>query len=311
MQGLRTLLRPRKCYASDVLATERLRQQLVPLADRLQRPLADVTKEAAAGLREIVTVQNPAFAVLFDHGFGPMHTRAWTIDVDQPGLKTLRRLSKTHSPVFLSTHRSYADASILTGTLRDAGLPRNHIPGGDNLGFFPLGTIIRHSGGVLMRPSFQDDEVYKFVVREYLGYLVAQGHNLEWYMEGGRSRTGKLRPPKYGLLRYLVDAIESGVADDMLLVPVSMTYDQLHESGVMAAERPTRRRPGAALAGRLCAHAAEVDRHRLRALREPLSLKQALQRDVDDRGGRRWTVEKIAIAFVNPSQGAEAVHWHA
>ena len=55
-------------------------------------------------------------------------------------------------------------------------------------------------------------------------------------MEGGRSRTGKLRPPKYGLLRYLVDAIESGVADDMLLVPVSMTYDQLHEIGTLAAE---------------------------------------------------------------------------
>ncbi|HRH85240.1 MAG TPA: 1-acyl-sn-glycerol-3-phosphate acyltransferase [Rubrivivax sp.] len=291
------MLRSRKRNANAVLATERFRGQVALLAGRLQRPLDEVTKEASEGMREIASVQHPAFAAMFDHGLGPMHTRAFTIDVDQEGLKELKRLDKDHSLVFLPTHRSYADAFILTQTLREGGMPRNFILGGNNLGFFPLGTIIRRSGGVLMRRSFQDDEVYKFVVREYLGYLAAQGNNLEWYMEGGRSRTGKLRPPKYGLLRYLVDAVESGVTRDMLLVPVAITYDQLHEIGMMAAEESGARKAKEGV--RWLADYARMQQKWIGTayvrFGEPLSLKEALRRADAEQGGGRWTVEKIAF----------------
>ena len=294
---LRTLLRPRKSQAKDVLASTRFRHQLQDLAERLERPLDDVTREARGGLEEIVTAQNPVFTRLFDHVLGPMHTRAWTIDVDHAGLQRLKVLNRSTPLVFLPTHRSYADAFILTDTLREAGMPRDHILGGDNLGFFPLGTIIRNSGGVLIRRNFGHDEVYKFVVREYLGYLVAQGHNLEWYMEGGRSRTGKLRPPKYGLLRYLVDAIEAGVADDMALVPVSMTYDQLHEVGMMAAEEAGTQKAKEGL--RWLADYARTQQKWIGTayvrFGEPLSLKEAIRRADDERGGNRWTVEKVAF----------------
>ena len=297
MSSLGAVLRSRKRNAGAVLATERFQKQLALLAERLKRPLAEVRREAEIGMREIASVHNLAFTTMWDRGLGPMHTRAWTIDVDQAGVQKLKRLNESHSLVFLPTHRSYADAFILTQTLREAGLPRNYILGGDNLGFFPLGTILRNAGGVLMRRSFQDDEVYKFVVREYLGYLAATGHNLEWYMEGGRSRTGKLRPPKYGLLRYLVDAIESGVADDMLLVPVAMTYDQLHEIGVMAAEEAGAQKAKEGL--RWLAGYARMQRQWIGTayvrFGEPLSLKEALRRADSDRGGGKWTVEKIAF----------------
>ena len=295
--SLAAMLRSRKRNANAVLATERFQSQLVKLAERLQRPLAQVREEAETGMREIASVHNLAFTTMWDRGLGPMHTRAWTIDVDQASLQKLKRLNESNSLVFLPTHRSYADAFILTQTLREAGLPRNYILGGDNLGFFPLGTILRNAGGVLMRRSFQDDEVYKFVVREYLGYLAATGHNLEWYMEGGCSCTGKLRPPKYGLLRYLVDAIESGVADDMLLVPVAMTYDQLHEIGVMAAEEAGAQKAKEGL--RWLADYARMQKQWIGTayvrFGEPLSLKEALQRADIERGGGRWTVEKIAF----------------
>jgi glycerol-3-phosphate O-acyltransferase len=87
--------------------------------------------------------------------------------------------------------------------------------------------------------------VYKFVLREYIGYLVGKRFNLEWYIEGGRTRTGKLRPPRYGVLNYLVGAREEaagggadrkGGADDVMLIPTSIVYDQLYEVGDMAAE---------------------------------------------------------------------------
>jgi glycerol-3-phosphate O-acyltransferase len=294
---LAAVLRRRRSCAKEVLATPRFQQQLAALAERLRRPLPEVAAEAREGLEEIVTVQNPLFTTMFDHVLGPMHTRAWTVDVDAAALQGLKRLNQTVPLVFLPTHRSYADAFILTEALRNAGMPRDHILGGDNLGFFPLGTIIRNSGGVLVRRSFGTDEVYKFVVREYLGHLVSRGHNLEWYMEGGRSRTGKLRPPKYGLLRYLVDAIESGVADDMLLVPVSMTYDQLHEVGMMAAEEAGSRKAKEGL--RWLADYARTQQRWIGAayvrFGEPVSLKRVLQRADQERDGGRWTVEKLAF----------------
>ena len=68
---------------------------------------------------------------------------------------------------------------------------------------------------MFIRRSFGDDQVYKLAVREYFAFLLAKRFNLEWYMEGGRSRTGKLRPPRYGLLRYVADAVERGRVDDV------------------------------------------------------------------------------------------------
>ena len=294
---LRKLLRSRKSYARDVLESPRFSKQLALLAERLQRPLDEVEAEARTGMEEIASAQNPLFSAMFDYGLGPMHTRAWTIEADAAALRALRKRNRRHPLVFLPTHRSYADAFILTQTLREHGLPRNHILGGNNLGFFPLGTIIRRAGGVLIRRRISDDEVYKFVVREYLGHLVSQGRNLEWYMEGGRSRTGKLRPPKYGLLRYLVDAIQSEVADDMLLVPTSITYDQMHEIASMAAEEA-----GGAKAQegvRWLAQYARMQQNWIGTafvrFGEPLSLREALAQADAEAPGARWTVEKIAF----------------
>jgi len=286
----------RKQVARKVSQSPRFVDQIGKLANQLKLPVDQVAAEALKGLEEIVTVQSPAFAAMFDYGLGPLHTRAWTVDADLDALAKLKKLNETNALVYLPTHRSYADAFILSRLLRDNGLARNHILGGNNLGFWPLGTIIRRSGGILIRRSFQDDEIYKLVVREYLAWLASQRKNLEWYMEGGRSRTGKLRPPKYGLLSYLVSAIESGGADDMLLVPVSTTYDQMHEVGRMAAEEA-----GAAktkenllwLAGYARTQQKLIGSAYVR-FGEPLSLKEALAR-ADSEGGGKWTVAKIAF----------------
>lgn len=286
----------RKQVARKVAKSPRFVEQIAKLAEQLKLPEDKVAAEALVGLEEIVTVQSPAFAAMFDFGLGPLHTRAWTIDADLAALAKLKKLNETNALVYLPTHRSYADAFILSRLLRDNGLKRNHILGGNNLGFWPMGTIVRRAGGILIRRSFQDDEIYKLVVREYLAWLASQQLNLEWYMEGGRSRTGKLRPPKYGLLSYLVSAIESGGADDMLLVPVSTTYDQMHEVSVMAAEEagaPKAKENLAWLAGYARTQQKHIGTAFVR-FGEPLSLKEALAR-ADSEGPGKWTVAKIAF----------------
>src|SRR5690606_29653607 len=149
----------------------------------------------------------PFFGFLLDRALGPLHARAWSLEVDWAALKRLEK-DGNKPLVFLPTHRSYADTFVLRKVLRAVGMPRNFVLGGDNLRFFPLSTIGRRAGVVFIRRSFRNDEIYKLALREYLRYLVASGANLEFYMEGGRSRTGKLRRPRYGLLSYLVEALD-------------------------------------------------------------------------------------------------------
>lgn len=115
-------------------------------------------------------------------------------------------------------------------------LPLNHVMGGLNINFWPIGPIGKRSGTVFIRRKIEGDEIYKWTLREYMRYLLTKRFNLEWYIEGGRSRTGKLRPPRFGLLNYLAKAFRDSGMSDVYLVPVSLTYDQLYEVGAMAAE---------------------------------------------------------------------------
>jgi glycerol-3-phosphate O-acyltransferase len=126
---------------------------------------------------------------------------------------------------------------VLRSVLARHGWPPNRVLGGNNLSFWPLGTIARRSGIVFIRRSFKDAPVYKAMLREYLAYLLSRRFNVEWYIEGGRTRTGKLRPPRYGLLRYVVDALASGAVRDVVLVPVSIVYDSQTEVPAIAAEQ--------------------------------------------------------------------------
>lgn len=220
----------------DVMAGPSFQAGLADIAAQQRSSLAQAEARARACLREMVAVQTPWVVRLLRRVMRPLHIHAWVRNVDTAGLARLRELNRSHALVFLPCHRSYADSFVLGAALRDNGLPPNFFLPGANVAFWPLGSLFRRAGGVIIRRSIRDDAIYKLALREYFAYLAANRTNLEWFIEGGRSRTGKLRPPRYGLLRYLVDAIATGRAQDALLVPVSISYDQLPELGTMAAE---------------------------------------------------------------------------
>jgi glycerol-3-phosphate O-acyltransferase len=105
------------------------------------------------------------------------------------------------------------------------------------MNFFPVGPLARRSGIFFIRRSFKDNPVYKFVLHHYVDYLIDKRFSLEWYIEGGRSRSGKLLPPRFGMLSYVVDAYRRGKSDDVMLIPVSIAYDQIQDVGEYAAEQ--------------------------------------------------------------------------
>jgi len=101
--------------------------------------------------------------------------------------------------------------------------------GGINLNFFPIGPLLRRTGLFFIRRSFKDNELYKIVLRSYFDFLIEKRFPIEWYMEGGRSRSGKLGPPRFGLLHYISESLRSGRADDIKLIPLSIAYDQIQD----------------------------------------------------------------------------------
>jgi glycerol-3-phosphate O-acyltransferase len=275
------------------------RASAAQLAARLGLTQAETMARAHADLDSLVASMSPVAVDLLSGALRPLHAHAWDVQTDTAGLDRLRELNRGHALVFLPSHRSYADPLLLADVLAEHDFPRNHVLGGDNLRFWPIGPLARRAGIVFIRRSFGDDEIYKLALREYLGYLLAKRFNLEWYMEGGRSRTGKLRPPRYGLLAYVAEAIARGRAEDACLVPVAITYDQLREVSAMAAEQG-----GAAKKSEGLPWLASYARGQLTRIgtvhvrfAEPISLRAALASGGPDGDPDDWRLSLQKVAF--------------
>ena len=164
---------------------------------------------------------------IFSRGFDPR------IDYDSVQIEAMRRSLEDHPAVFLWSHRSYLDGVIVPVALQENKLPPACTFAGINLSFGFMGPLMRRSGVIFLRRKL-DDPLYKYVLRQFVGYIVEKRFNLSWSIEGTRSRTGKMLPPKLGLLSYVADAYLDGRSEDILLQPVSISFDQLHETAEYA-----------------------------------------------------------------------------
>ena len=218
-----------------IVASQRFRDAIADLAASTGRSRADVRAEADRCLDEMVAAENTTATDVWTR-LGAWLSRAYQIEADEASLRRIHELDNSQTLVFLPNHRSYLDPFVLRSVLDRAGLPPNYVLGGSNLSFFPLGPIGQRSGLVFIRREFRNAPVYRAMLGVYLAHLVEEGADLEWYIEGGRTRTGKLRPPRMGILSYLLDAFASAGVEDITFVPVSIVYDQQHEVGAIAAE---------------------------------------------------------------------------
>jgi glycerol-3-phosphate O-acyltransferase len=184
----------------------------------------EILDELAAGWsRRLIDVLPTVGRLIFQRGFDPQ------IDYDETQVERLRAALARHPGIMLWSHRSNLDNLVLTAAMQEQGLPPAHVFAGINMAFGPMGALLRRAGVIFIRRSTGDDPLYKYVLREYVGYVLEKRFNLSWSIEGTRSRTGKMLPPRLGLLSYAADAYLQGRVDDILLLPVSITFDQLHE----------------------------------------------------------------------------------
>jgi len=184
----------------------------------------EILDELAAGWsRRLIDVMPTVGRLIFQRGFDPQ------IDYDESQVERVRAAMERHPGIFLWSHRSNLDTLVLSAAMQELGLPPAHLFAGINMAFGPMGALMRRAGVIFIRRSTSDDALYKYVLREYVGYVLEKRFNLSWSIEGTRSRTGKALPPRLGLLSYAADVYLSGRVDDIVLLPVSITFDQLHE----------------------------------------------------------------------------------
>jgi len=161
-----------------------------------------------------------------------MYTRSYepNLDVNSDQLERLGELAKKHPILFLWSHKSHLDSFAFMRAIYDSGFrPQPLSFAGINMAFTGFGTLARRSGAIFLRRSFKDDAIYKLVFKHYIDYLVGKRVPLSWSIEGTRSRTGKLMPPKLGLIQWVIESYRRASCEDALLVPVSISFDQIAE----------------------------------------------------------------------------------
>ncbi|MED5511322.1 MAG: glycerol-3-phosphate 1-O-acyltransferase PlsB [Pseudomonadota bacterium] len=136
---------------------------------------------------------------------------------------------KGHEIIYMPCHRSHMDYLLLTYSIYHLGLVPPHIAAGINLNFFPAGGIFRRSGAFFIRRSFAGNKLYSSVFKEYLSQLFIKGYSVKFYTEGGRSRTGRLLPPKTGMLAMTLQAMLRGIDRPISIVPVYIGYEHVME----------------------------------------------------------------------------------
>ena len=146
------------------------------------------------------------------------------------GLDKVVSVAQTHTLVYTPCHRSHIDYLLLSYVLYHEGLMLPHVAAGDNLNMPIVGGVLRGGGAFFMRRRFRGDRIYTAVFSEYLYQVFRRGHSVEYFVEGGRSRTGRLLPARTGLLQMTLEAHRRGLPRPLAFVPVYFGYEKLVEA---------------------------------------------------------------------------------
>ena len=233
-----TVTRCRSFPRESLIETRSFARGVAQLAKESRSSYGHMALRIRRYVREIAATHSPYVIDLVAGGFRWIVNKAYVdLRYDRDELDALYQMSQHYPLVFLPSHKSNFDHLVLLYVLYENGLPPNHTAGGINMNFFPVGPFLRRSGVFFIRRAFRENAAYKFVLRSYIDYLLEKRFPLEWFIEGTRSRSGKLNPPRLGLLAYVVESYQRGASDDVIFMPVSIAYDQIQDVRSYAVEQ--------------------------------------------------------------------------
>jgi glycerol-3-phosphate O-acyltransferase len=264
-----------------VLHNTDLQKRMERRARTNNRTIEIVRKEADNYLDEIATDPHLTYVQIGER----LLTWIWNtiydgIDVDVHSLDMVKHAAQKAPVVYIPCHKSHIDYLVLSYLLYKHNLNLPLVAAGKNLSFWPLGPFFRKSGAFFIRRSFRGQKFYTDVFAAYIKTLVSEGHNLEFFIEGGRSRTGKMVLPKLGLLAILMQAVEEGYCDDLIFVPCAINYDRVLEEGAYLKEVKGSSKKQESLAQLVRARSVLKKRYGTVYVKfsQPMSLKTYMQR---------------------------------
>ena len=214
----------------SILTGERFQLFMNTYAENRNIPIREVRRKADALLDEIAANYKPAF-IKFAASIVGWITRTMFdgFTTNQEIVTKAKNMSHRGPLVLIPCHKSHIDYLILDYLLYQKNMQVPHIAAGKNLSFWPMGPLFRSGGAFFLRRSFRGAVLYARVFAEYIHKLLEEGFHIEQFIEGGRSRTGKVLLPKLGLLSILINAYKNGACEDMIIVPIYIGYDRIIE----------------------------------------------------------------------------------
>ncbi len=231
------VLKSRQEITEDILTRKSLREYLADYAEKNKIPLYKINKKAAAYINEIAANYNLRF----------INFASWMLTwvfknifddlvVNQDEINRMREKSMEAPLILVPCHKSHLDYLLLPYVMFKNNMPCPHIAAGKNLSFWPLGPLFRRCGAFFIRRTLKGAELYSKIFAGYLEKLLYEGFNIKIFIEGGRSRTGKLLTPKPGGLAMLINAYLNGACENLYFVPVFVGYDRVLEEDAYLKE---------------------------------------------------------------------------
>jgi len=230
-------------------------------------------------------------AANYSHRFvsiaSPLLTRLWNRlydGVEFTHVETLRQVADGNEVVYVPCHRSHMDYLLLSYAIYQHGFALPHVAAGVNLNMPVVGRFLRKGGAFFMRRSFRGNSLYTVVFSQYLAAIMARGHSIEYFIEGGRSRSGRLLLPATGMLSMTVRSFLRQPRRPVVFIPVYFGYERIWEGATYIGELSGRPKEKESVAGLL------RNLHRLREhfgrvhvnLGEPVFLERVLERHAPD-----------------------------
>ena len=226
----------RRTLLDELLAAPAVDAAIMTVAEASERPRHRVAAQAYRYASEIASDQSYRVIRFFSIILTWLWNRLYN-GIEVSHLERVRAVSDNAEIVYVPCHRSHIDYLLLSYVLYHNGLALPHIAAGINLNLFLVGPLLRRAGAFFMRRSFKEDLLYKAVFDEYIHLLLSKGYSLEYFVEGGRSRTGGMLTPRPGMINMTLRGYYRDHHRDIQFVPVYFSYERVLEISSYLDER--------------------------------------------------------------------------
>jgi glycerol-3-phosphate O-acyltransferase len=225
----------RRMVVDAVLTAESVRAAITATATREDIPHAKAWRQARKLMDEIAADYSPPFVRSVSFFLSNFWNKLYD-GIAMHHFDTLRAIAPGYEVVYVPSHRSHADYVLLSYQLHTSGVVVPHVAAGVNLNLPVLGSFLRRGGAFFLRRSFKGNALYSVIFKEYMTQLIDRGVPIEYFIEGTRSRTGRLLAPRFGLLSMTVRAFLRAPRRPVLFQPVYIGYEKLMEGRAYIGE---------------------------------------------------------------------------